>query len=130
MWRKIAGLLHGTSCALRSGRVPVSTLKTLIAAAILGSLLLMMSTAAYAQDGGGTSGLGITINPTVQRYTTTKSAMYPFRAQNLNPNDINFKDCSDNIVLEFQLFETGLPTIDTLQIWAGPTDCTQQSARV
>jgi hypothetical protein len=93
---------------------------------------LSMSGISWAQfeAGIGSSGLGITINPTVPRFTTNGQTPYPYRPQNLNPNDINFKDCSDNIVLQFTLLETGLPTTDTLQVWAGPTDCTQQSARI
>jgi hypothetical protein len=92
-----------------------------------------VSRAASAQLGtgtGSTSSLGITINPTVPRFATNGTTPYPYRPANLNPNDINFQDCSANIVLEFELIESGLPTTDTLQVWAGPTDCTQQSARV
>jgi hypothetical protein len=92
---------------------------------------------ARAQDGGftGSSGYGISLASTVvQRYypNSTTNA-YPFRAANLNPNDINFQDCEDNIHLVFNMLETGGTaggsSQDILQVWAGTTDCTQTTAR-
>jgi hypothetical protein len=91
---------------------------------------------AHAQDGGftGSSGYGISLaNSVVQRYYPNSSTnAYPFRAANLNPNDINFQDCEDDIHLVFTLLETGGSTGDApdiLQVWAGTTDCTQTTAR-
>jgi len=88
---------------------------------------------AMAQDGGnsatGTNGLSITINGVVNRFYPNGTTSYNFRAANLNPYDINFQDCSDDIILQFYLTLGGLPTTDTLQVWAGSTDCSQPSAR-
>ncbi len=97
-----------------------------------GALLAIIPRTAMAQsDGGSSSGSGpqITINPTVYRFGPNGTTAYPFRAANLNPNDINFQDCNDDIVLQFNLSIAGLPTTDTLEVWAGATDCSQSSAR-
>jgi len=79
-------------------------------------------------DGGSSSGVGISVSGTVYRFTPNGQA-YNFRAANLNPNDISFQDCEDNIYLEFTLIESGLPTTDTIEVWAGTTDCSQSTAR-
>ena len=98
----------------------------------LASLITALPRTALAQFGDGgssSSGLGITINPTVWRFHPDGVTPYNFRAANFNPADINFQDCSDNIILQFSLYLTGLPTTDTIEVWAGSTDCTQSSAR-
>ena len=98
----------------------------------LGALLSLLPRSASAQEGGTSSGSGpqITINPTVYRfYPGTAMKPYSFRAANLNPNDINFQDCDDDIILQFNLTISGLPTTDSIQVWAGTTDCSQSSAR-
>jgi hypothetical protein len=101
--------------------------------ASLASLGVSLPTSAWAQDGGSSSGNGpqITINPVINRYYPggTDTKLYPFRSANMNPNDINFQDCNDNIVLQFNLSISGLPTTDEIQVWAGTTDCSQSSAR-
>jgi hypothetical protein len=70
---------------------------------------------------------------TVPRFTgATDSAAnaYPFRAQNLQPTWINYKDCASDIRLQFTLEASGLPCSDQIQAWVGPmTDCTQTAAR-
>ena len=66
----------------------------------------------------------------VQRfYPDSSTKEYPFRPVNLNPNDINFQDCEDNIHLLFNMLEGGSGGSDILQVWAGTTDCTQATAR-
>ncbi len=97
----------------------------------LASLITALPRTAMAQFGGdaGSSSLGITINPTVKRFYPDGVTSYNFRAANFNPADINFQDCEDNIVLQFSLNLSGLPTTDTVEVWAGSTDCTQSSAR-
>ena len=76
------------------------------------------------------SGPRITVNPTVYRfYPGTAMMAYPFRAANLSPNDIDAADCDAGILLQFNLTISGLPTTDTIQVWAGTTDCSQTSAR-
>ena len=94
---------------------------------------LAMPRAAHAQDGGFTSssGYGITLNSAsvVPRYYPGTMNVYPSRPANLNPNDINFQDCEDNIHLVFNLTESTGGASDILQVWAGTTDCTQTGAR-
>jgi hypothetical protein len=79
---------------------------------------------------GGATGLGLVINPTVPRFGADGTTPYPYRPANEAPDGIDTQDCEDNISLQFELTICGLPTTDTFQVWAGPTDCTQQSARV
>jgi hypothetical protein len=102
------------------------------------SLGISLPRTAHAQDGGSSSssGYGISLaSSVVPRYYpqgTTNAYAYPFRAANLNPNDINFQDCEDDIQLTFSLLESGGGTTDApdiLQVWAGTTDCTQTTAR-
>jgi hypothetical protein len=97
----------------------------------LASLVTALPRTAMAQfgDGGSSSSMGISINPTVKRFYPDGVTSYNFRAANFNPNDINFQDCNDNIILQFSLNLTGLPTTDTIEVWAGSTDCSQSSAR-
>jgi hypothetical protein len=81
---------------------------------------------------GTTSGYGVTINPTVPRFYPNGVTTYNYRAANLNPNDVNYQDCEDNIILQFNVLESGIGATDApdiLQIWAGTTDCTQTTAR-
>jgi hypothetical protein len=54
---------------------------------------------------------------------------YPLRPENEQPGGIDSKDCTDDIWLQFSLTVCDLPTTDTLEAWAGTTDCTQPSAR-
>ena len=63
-----------------------------------------------------------------RRGHTTANA-FPFRAQNLNPTYVNYADCAANINLQFTILISGLPCSDTIQVWAGTTDCTQTAAR-
>jgi hypothetical protein len=100
--------------------------------------ILAASGSASAQPGTGTgtgtttSGYSVALTtPTVPRFLPNGTP-YALRAANLNPNDINFQDCEDNIILQFNLTEGGLGATsspDILEIWAGATDCTQQTAR-
>ncbi len=71
----------------------------------------------------------ITINPTVYRFAANGTTAYPFRAANDDPNWIDAQDCEEDIILQFNLSVACLPTSDTLQVWAGTTDCSQPSAR-
>ncbi len=94
--------------------------------------LVFSAVTAWAQtDGGSTSssGLSLSVLGTVYRFYPNGTTPYNFRAANLNPNDINFQDCNDDIILQFTLTEGGLPTSDTIQVWAGTTDCSQSTAR-
>jgi len=111
---------------------PFSRFVTRAGALSLGLAALGVTTPARAQLEGGTSSYGVALTTqTVYRFYPDGTA-YPFRAANLNPNDINFQDCEDNIVLQFNLTESGIGSTgspDILQIWAGTTDCTQPTAR-
>jgi hypothetical protein len=71
----------------------------------------------------------ICINPTVYRFYPDGTSPYMFRAANEDPNTIDLQDCDDNIALQFNLTISGLPTTDTIEVWAGTTDCSQPSAR-
>jgi hypothetical protein len=99
----------------------------------LGALFIALPRTAMAQfDAGSTStgsGPSITISPTVYRFYPNGVTSYPVRDANVNPNDINFRDCDDNIALQFNLTISGLPTTDTIEVWAGTTDCSVASAR-
>jgi hypothetical protein len=81
---------------------------------------------------GGASAYSVSLTTeTVYRFLPNGDS-YPFRAANEFPNAIDRQDCDDNIALQFNLTEEGLgaQTLgDTLEIWAGTTDCTQLSAR-
>lgn len=110
--------------------------RRLLGGAAFAALLVGVPRTASAQfgfggDAGSTnnSGLGIQVSGVVYRFTPNDQP-YNFRPANLNPNDINYQDCADNIYLEFTLVETGLPTTDTIQVWAGTTDCSQTAARM
>jgi len=94
----------------------------------LGALTVACPRPALALDGGSSS-LGLSLSGAVYRYYPDGHTAYNFRAANLNPQDINFQDCSDDIILQFSLSVTGLPTTDTLEVWAGSTDCSQTTAR-
>jgi hypothetical protein len=75
------------------------------------------------------SGLGIDVNPTVKRFYSDGVTPYPFRSQDQDPSAVDAQDCEDDIILQFSVSLCGLPTTDTIQVWAGTTDCTQASAR-
>ncbi len=77
------------------------------------------------------SGPSITIDPVVNRYYPggTDTEPYPFRPANEEPNWLDAQDCEDDIVLQFNLSISCLPTTDTIEVWAGTTDCSQSSAR-
>ena len=67
-----------------------------------------------------------------QRYYSgpdTAPNVYPSRPANEAPTFIDLRDCQDDIHLEFVVASSGLPCSDTIQVWAGPTDCTQLTAR-
>jgi MYXO-CTERM domain-containing protein len=78
--------------------------------------------------------VSLSVIPVVPRYSgpdpsDTKTELYPLRPQNENPTWIDEKDCKDDIRLDFTVLMSGLPCTDTIQVWAGTTDCTQVSAR-
>ncbi len=78
--------------------------------------------------------VSLTVNPNVPRYPDSNPSdnpndLFPSRAQNLDPNAINYSDCKADIHLGFNVTVSGLPCTDTMQVWAGTTDCTQVSAR-
>jgi hypothetical protein len=54
------------------------------------------------------------------------------RAQNLNPEGINYADCEQNLRMDFSLALTGFSALDaaSVQTWAGTVDCTQPVNRV
>jgi hypothetical protein len=104
--------------------------------ACLVALVALLPRSARAQTttttGGNCPMVSITVNPVVPRYYPggdTVANEYPYRPQNLNPNDVNYQDCAADINLEFTLLVGGLPCTDTIWVWAGTTDCTQVSAR-
>jgi hypothetical protein len=68
----------------------------------------------------------------VPRFYPDGKTPYPFiRAQNLDPNAINYQDCAADILLKFTLLVTSsLACTDTIQVWAGETDCTRSTARM
>ncbi len=90
----------------------------------------VLSDSGSTGDGGsaGTNGLSIRQIGTVYRFYPDGKT-YNFRAANDSPSDIDFQDCQDDIILQFTLIEGGLPTTDTIQVWAGTTDCSQRSPR-
>lgn len=99
------------------------------ASACLVALGMLIPRAAWAQTCPSVS---ISQNPTVNRYNPgadTVANQFPVRAQNLDPTAINYTDCIADIHLHFDLIVSGLPCTDTMQVWAGTTDCTQTSAR-
>jgi hypothetical protein len=72
----------------------------------------------------------ITINPVVNRYWPGgQDTPYPLRPANEEPSWLDGQDCQDDIVLQFNLSIACLPTTDTIEVWAGTTDCSQPSAR-
>jgi len=77
--------------------------------------------------------VSINVNPLVPRYSgppgDTNAELYPLRPQNLYPTWINYKDCKDDIRLQFTMLVSGLPCTDSIQVWAGTVDCTQVAAR-
>jgi len=102
-------------------------------ALVLGAFAAFLATftprATFAQTCPNVS---ISVNSVVNRYhggSDTAADLYPLRPQNLNPTWINYKDCKDDIRLQFTILVAGLPCSDTIQVWAGTTDCTQISAR-
>src|SRR5580692_3849290 len=69
------------------------------------------------------------LGSTEPRFYSDEKTPYPFiRPQNLDPTAINYKDCADDITIEFTLLIGNLPCTDTVQVWAGTTDCTQTTA--
>jgi hypothetical protein len=104
----------------------------------LAIITLVMAAARTAAAGGGqasSGGYGITLASSVveRYYPNSDTNAYPFRPANLNPNDVNFQDCEDNIHLVFNLLEKGGGSTDApdiLQVWAGTTDCSQTTARM
>jgi hypothetical protein len=108
------------------------------AGALLVAVAVLPSRTAQAQTtgtGGGTCpSVSVTVNPTVPRFPANNpddnpNGTFPSRPENLDPNAINYNDCSSDIHLQFSGSVSGLPCTDTMQIWAGTTDCTQTSAR-
>jgi hypothetical protein len=75
------------------------------------------------------TGPTVTLNPTVYRFYPNGTTPYNFRAANEDPNTIDLQDCDDSVALQFNLTIGGLPTADTIEVWAGTTDCSQPSAR-
>jgi len=76
--------------------------------------------------------VSISVNQVVPRYigaSDTAANLFPYRPQNLEPSWINYNDCAKDIRLQFTILVGGLPCTDTIQVWAGTTDCTQVSAR-
>ncbi len=70
----------------------------------------------------------VTANPVVFRYYPNNNP-YPIRSQNLTPQGINFQDCVDNINLVFSLNLTMPGPPNTLQAWAGASDCSLLASR-
>jgi hypothetical protein len=108
--------------ALKSGRL----------VGVLVAVPLVVAAPRVAAAGGANYGIALASSVVQRYYPDSSTNAYPFRAASLNPNDINFQDCEDNIHLVFNLLETGGSTGDApdiLQVWAGTTDCTQTTAR-
>jgi hypothetical protein len=88
----------------------------------VGGLALLSPLPAFAQT---CPNVEIGVSSTVPRFSPgpeTSANAYPLRQQNLSPTWINYKDCQDDINLEFTLHVSGLPCTDTLQVWAGTVD--------
>jgi hypothetical protein len=83
--------------------------------------------------GSGTCpNISITVSPTVPRYLPggdSNASLFPLRSENLNPTAVDYNDCISDINLQFTLLIGGLPCTDTIQVWAGTTDCTQAPTR-
>jgi hypothetical protein len=109
------------------------------AGALLAAVAVLPSRTAQAQTtgtgtGGTCPGINITVSQTVPRFPIgnqddNPQDPFPSRDQNLDPNAINYNDCNSDIHLQFTGNVSGLPCTDTMQIWAGTTDCTATSAR-
>jgi hypothetical protein len=99
---------------------------------------MLAPAAARADDAGTTAGAeninGATANPerflyqngVCQTCVATDITNNP-RAQNLNPEGINYVDCEDNLRMDFSLSLSGFVASDdaAIQVWAGTIDCTQ-----
>jgi hypothetical protein len=100
-----------------------------VVGAFVALLTLLVPELAWAQTCPNVS---ISVNSVVNRYvgtTDTANNLFPLRPQNLQPTWINYNDCKSDIRLQFTILVSGLPCSDTIQVWAGPTDCTQVAAR-
>jgi hypothetical protein len=110
--------------------VPLLRRWALCAGACFVALVVLVPRAAWAQT---CPNVAITVVPPVNRYKPggpdTAANQYPLRADNLDPNAINYADCNADIRLQFNLTVAGFPCTDTMQVWVGTTDCTQLSAR-
>jgi len=116
----------------------VKRLRTRILALVpLAAAILLAAAPALAQDAssGGTENInGASANPerflyengVCQTCVATDVTNNP-RAQNLNPEGINYADCEDNLRMDFSLSLSGFVASDdaAIQVWAGTIDCTQ-----
>ena len=105
---------------------------------------LLTSVGAAAQDASSSTSGNESINAAVadpERYlyengvcpkcAATDVTNTP-RAENLNPEGINYSDCEQNLRLDFSLLVSGFSATDdaAIQTWAGTVDCTQPTNRV
>jgi hypothetical protein len=92
------------------------------AAAALGALL--SSVPARAQ-----TTVGIVATSQINPDRLVKGQVKPQRPQNLNPLGLNYQDCVDDMTLQFNLQGMNFDGTQIVEVWAGVTDCTQDSAR-
>lgn len=126
---------HGSCClapvAMRSGRR--------IPALVLAAVALFVPAAARADDAGvATTGAeninGATANPrrflyesSICRTCAATEVTNDPRAQNLNPEGINFSDCEQNLRMDFSLAISGFSAMDDAAIQIGPAPSTARS---
>src|SRR5271156_445190 len=97
---------------------------TLCAFATAGSLLAPV--APHVAQAGTCPKVDVNLSSNVPRYagsSDTAANLYPSRGECFQPEWIDTQDCKNDIRLQFTLSITGLPCADSIQVWAGTTDC-------
>jgi len=130
------------SCCDRSAvkRLRRRFLALVLPAVAAAALLAPASARAQDASAGGAENInGATANPdrflyeggVCQTCAATNVTNNP-RAQNLNPEGINYADCEQNLRMDFSLSLSGFTATPeaSLQVWAGTIDCTQPLNRV
>jgi hypothetical protein len=100
-------------------------------AAFVGVSVLALTTPRAAK-GEECPNLRLSVNADAPRFVgsgDTPANQVRLRPYDLDPDWIDQEDCEDDVRLQFTLHASGLPCADTIQVWAGTTDCTQVSAR-
>ncbi|MEO7109175.1 MAG: hypothetical protein ABI183_01950 [Polyangiaceae bacterium] len=99
--------------------------KQLLVALLAGGGAMLFSASAFAQSTGPSAAL--TTGAVVQHYKSDGVTSAPHPNGGAQPSWISNADCQQNIIVRVPITMTGLPTSDTMQVWAGANgvDCTQ-----